>query len=214
MKTYFKPGCDLSAYNPQLVKASFELLKKVYPDIEMYHKCCKIDPDIEKALFVLVCPGCDRHLARVYPVKHETRLLWEIIDQITDFPFPDYHGAEMTLQDPCNYRKNPFILDTVRSLLQKMNIHLIENQNSRENALCCGVPFYPEKPLEAAQEHIRQWIVTMPRQQVATYCLSCANGVYYGGKTPRYLLDLLFDHPTIIKETDYVKFRNKKILRG
>ena len=49
----------------------------------------------------------------------EIEFVWEIIDRDSDFPFPDYHGEKMTIQDcwrACEKRK---VQDAIRSLNEK-----------------------------------------------------------------------------------------------
>jgi hypothetical protein len=39
----------------------------------------------------------------------------------------------------------------------------------------------------------------MPSNDVVVYCVSCIKSVYMGGKTPLYLVDLLFKEDTVPK---------------
>jgi hypothetical protein len=39
----------------------------------------------------------------------------------------------------------------------------------------------------------------MPLDEVAVYCVSCIKSVYIGGKSPQYLVDLLFAEETVPK---------------
>jgi hypothetical protein len=42
----------------------------------------------------------------------------------------------------------------------------------------------------------------MPVEDVVVYCVSCTKSVFIGGKTPHYLIDLLFNEVTIPKTLD------------
>ena len=42
----------------------------------------------------------------------------------------------------------------------------------------------------------------MPSEDVVVYCISCTKSVFIGGKTPHYLVDLLFNEETIPKTLD------------
>ena len=46
----------------------------------------------------------------------------------------------------------------------------------------------------------------MPCQDVVVYCVSCMKSMAVGGKTPHYLVDLLFDAPSIPGETDLDRY--------
>ena len=37
----------------------------------------------------------------------------------------------------------------------------------------------------------------MPCQDVAVYCVTCIKAMSFGGRTPRYILDLLFNEETV-----------------
>lgn len=39
----------------------------------------------------------------------------------------------------------------------------------------------------------------MPVNDVVVYCVSCTKSVFIGGKQPYYLVDLLFNEPTVPK---------------
>ena len=39
----------------------------------------------------------------------------------------------------------------------------------------------------------------MPADDVVVYCVSCSKAVFVGGKSPRYLIDLLFAEETLPK---------------
>ena len=44
----------------------------------------------------------------------------------------------------------------------------------------------------------------MPCEEVCVYCVSCVKSMHIGGKTPRHLVDLLFNEPTEIQTYDTV----------
>ena len=46
----------------------------------------------------------------------------------------------------------------------------------------------------------------MPCQDVVVYCVSCMKSMAVGGKTPHYLVDLLFDEPSLPGETDLDRY--------
>jgi len=102
----------------------------------------------------------------------------------------------MTIQDACPTREKPAVQDAIRILLQKMHITLVEAENSGKKAKCCGDNFYPQLPLVQVNELMKQRTAEMPLENVIVYCVSCIQSISIGGKTPRYLPDLLFNETT------------------
>ena len=65
--------------------------------------------------------------------------VWEIIDNDPDFPFPDYHGEKMTIQDCWLAVEKRHVQDAIRSLMRKMNIQVVELPENHEKTTFCGM---------------------------------------------------------------------------
>ena len=77
------------------------------------------------------CVTCYQQYKKLCPNAEPVFLLEKLLE--TDvFPFPDYHGIEMSIQDTCSARLDPKVLSVVRRLLERMNIRLSEPQKSFE----------------------------------------------------------------------------------
>lgn len=63
--------------------------------------------------------------------------LWEFLAESDFFPFPDYKGQKMTIIDACPTRNHMIVQKTIRTLLYRMNIQLIEPEKNT----CCGDSF-------------------------------------------------------------------------
>jgi Fe-S oxidoreductase len=48
--------------------------------------------------------------------------LWEILAENSAFPFPDYHGMEMSIHDACPTRDQARVHSAIRRLLEKMSM--------------------------------------------------------------------------------------------
>lgn len=195
MAAYFNPGCALSIYKPYMEERLLEYLNKNYGETKLHKVCCHHDPALEAgALIINVCAGCDRRFASLYEGV-STVSLWEVLDGL-DFPFPDYRGMRMSVQDACPVRAKPQVHRAVRSLLHKMNIEIVETERNRAHTVCCGDDFYPALPLEEVHARMKARAQAMPCEQVAVYCVSCIKAMHIGGRTPRYLVDLLYAEQT------------------
>ena len=137
-----------------------------------------------------VCAGCDRRFRSLYP-GITTISLWEVIDGLDSFQFPDYQGLQLTVHDACPVREKPQVHQAVRSLLKKINIEIIETEFHGSRSKCCGDDFYPTLPVEKIHEKMRERAAEMPCEDVCAYCVSCIEAMHIGGKAPRHLMDLL-----------------------
>lgn len=138
-----------------------------------------------------------------------------MIDEDTDFPFPDYGGEAITIQDCWVGFDKRKIQDAVRSLLKKMNFTIVELEENFEKTKFCGVNLlspclesnaklapkrYVEKfaymftPMEKDEqiEHFKKHCSKIKTKKVACYCKFCRDGLRMGGKEGLHMLELLF----------------------
>lgn len=134
-------------------------------------------------------------IQKICPDAEPVFLLEKLLE--TDiFPFPNYQGMEMSIQDTCSARLDPKVLSVVRRLLERMNIRLSEPLRSGNHSKCCGQKFYGKLPVEEVESLMVKRAGEMPCEEVVVYCASCITSMSVGGKRPRYLLDLLFGEAT------------------
>lgn len=207
-KLYFNPGCALSLYKPEKEHEIFAYLKRIFPAIQMHNICCHHNPQLPKGSVIInVCGGCNKRFKTLYD-GIETISLWEVIDKLENFPFPDYHGTEISIHDPCPVRGEPAIHQSIRSLLRKMNFRIAEAEAHGTSSICCGDGLYPACSMEELQKAMKKRADSMPAENVAVYCVSCIKSMTIGGKMPCYVIDLLFAEDTNPQETDTKKWHD------
>ncbi len=208
-KTFFNPGCALSLYKPEMENRILEYLNRSYRETTMHKVCCHHEPGLPKgSVIVNVCAGCDRRFSTLYE-GISTISLWEVLDQLDTFAFPDYDGIRMSVQDPCPVREKPQVHQAVRSLLGKMNIEVVETRLHGTRTVCCGDDLYPKLPMDQIHKQMKKRAEAMPCAEVCVYCVSCIKSMHIGGKQPRYLLDLLMNEPTDPQIYDTVKWHEQ-----
>ncbi|MFA5816869.1 MAG: hypothetical protein WC865_14755 [Bacteroidales bacterium] len=159
--------------------------------------CCKYEPQVSSLTEVInICPGCDKRYGNDYQ-NTTTISLWEILAGADFFPLPDYGGRVMTILDACPTREKVVVHQAIRTLLGKMDITIIEPDKTGTRSTCCGDSFYGVIPVGEVKKQMRKRTSEMPHQDVAVYCISCIKSVYIGGKSPHYLIDLLFGEETL-----------------
>jgi Fe-S oxidoreductase len=196
MRRLFAPGCALMLYNPDLASRLLEELRRHASVKGLHLTCCRHEPGYTRPTeLVNVCPGCDRRFRTLYPMT-STISLWELLEDCDWFPFPDYREETMTVLDACPVRDQDRVHRAVRAVLRKMYINVVEPEKTMSQSVCCGDSFYGTLPKDAVMEQIRTRVAQMPVDDVVVYCVSCIKAVAIGGKTPRYLVDLLYGHAT------------------
>lgn len=201
MKTVFAPGCALMIDRPRLGKELHTFLNREFGSIEEHLTCCRHEPHLPEGTQIInTCPGCDRRYRELYP-GITTLSLWEVLAENArmrgTFPFPDYGGKKMTILDACPTRDQARVHQAIRTLLQKMNIQVVEPARTGRNSVCCGDSFYGTLPVAQVKEGMKQRAAEMPLPDVVVYCVSCCKAMHIGGKKPRYLVDLLFATDTL-----------------
>ena len=197
MPYVFAPGCALALYKPHLAEKILKYLQEQLGDVPLYPGCCHDEVVLPAGTTIInCCPGCNRR----FPLKNpaiSTVSLWELIADRGGFPFPDYNGAAITIHDACPTRNVTSLHAAVRKLLDEMHLRVVEPTYTKTQQHCCGDSAYPAKPLAEVYAAMKQRADEMPEQDVCVYCVSCVNSMNVGGKSPRYLVDLLFQEPTI-----------------
>jgi hypothetical protein len=208
-KIYFNPGCALSIYKPDMEERILSFLNQNFGETQLHKICCHYNPQVELgSLIINVCAGCDRRFRSLYE-GIATVSLWEVIDGLTNFPYPDYKGRKLSVQDACPVREKPQVHRAIRSLLGKMNITIVETEFNGTRSICCGDDYYEKLPLEQVHLQMKKRAASMPCDEVCVYCISCIKSMYLGGKTPSYMLDLLMGEATQPQIYDTVEWHNQ-----
>ncbi|WP_419778495.1 heterodisulfide reductase-related iron-sulfur binding cluster [Maridesulfovibrio sp.] len=207
--SYFNPGCALSIYKPEMEKRILDFLNRNYKKTSLHKICCRHDPQLDKGSVIInVCAGCDKRFSGLYE-GISTISLWEVLDSLDSFEFPDYQGLKMSVHDACPVRGNTAVHQAVRNLLRKMNIEIIETKLHGSKSVCCGDDFYPKLPVEKVHQLMKKRADSMPCDDVCVYCVSCIKSLHIGGKTPRHLVDLLMNESTAPQEYDTIRWHEQ-----
>lgn len=208
MNYIFVPGCALMSYKPRLAELLKQWAERHYGKMTDLLTCCFNRPElVDGCCLVTPCTTCDQRYRKLYP-ECGIRFMLEDLADADDFPFPDYAGVTMSIQDTCSGRTDPRYLNTVRRLLQRMHIKLVEPAKSGPTGRCCGQILYGKQPLEKVELFMKSRASEMPCDEVVVYCASCIQAIHCGGRKPRYLLDLLFGESTDTRFRDIVEWNS------
>ncbi len=162
-----------------------------------------------------ICHNCSAILEETMP-RVRLKSIWELILSDAEFPYPDYGGGAVTVQDCWRARDRAEEQNTVRELLRRMRFEIRELPDNRENTDFCGVSLYrpsPKRNLEMAPKRfvtnaagkfiphskeeqtdlMRKYCRRLNGEKVAAYCHYCLEGLLLGGADARHLAALLFE---------------------
>lgn len=207
MSTIYFPSCNFTKASPEAAKRLRAYMQEKMP----VAGCCRVDktpyPAGDTALYF--CQACRETLE----AKENNQLLLENLfvwlDKQADFPWPDYRGLTVNVQDCWRDRGHPEIFQAVRSCLGKLGVTVVEMEENRENSVFCGnLHFEPKKPenvalvasrpgvplYEYTQEEQAQLFAEQVEKYTApltvTYCNRCTAGLLLGGGKAVHLMEL------------------------
>ena len=212
MTQYYYRGCKYLAHNPEGTERLFRYLKAHGVELS---GCCSSDcliPD-EKDTIIYQCPTCGLILNESAR-KKEMLSIYEYLLRQGDFPWPDYDGRRLTVQDCWRMRENRAYMESIRQVLKRMNITVLEIEQNFEKTDFCGRTLYqipspryeklaPKALVEKAiftpcseEEQImlmKENSLRYPTEEVACYCTGCLKGINDGGNKGVHVLDLVLE---------------------
>lgn len=212
----FMPGCALSSYSPNLVKEIYKHLRTVLPGINIIQQCCgqptktvgdnkrfdayykRFENDIsymDVDVVVNACENCNIILKENSPdIKAVT--LYEVLDKY-GIPKEKEHAyssiKSIALHDPCPTRNLDSLHQSVRNLLNLMDVNFEEFKHNRKKTECCGSGGMLEltNP-KLAIKQMKSRANQTKCENIITYCQSCSESMIRGGKNGMHILDLIF----------------------
>ena len=137
MSKVFLPGCKVKAkfkYQSDKLQAYLEQKEGVQTVGCCKAFCSQVAPT---DIAVVICNNCAA-IMEESSVVSQIEFVWNIIDNDPEFPFPDYHGERIVVQDCWRAYEKRYVQDAVRSLMRKMNIVPVELPNNYEKSDFCG----------------------------------------------------------------------------
>ena len=215
MANVYFPSCKFKVGYPETSKQLAEYINNRYGMV--ITGCCRGNLQLlkEEDTAVCICNTCSAFCDESSKAR-DVVSVWEIMVKDEKFPFLDYKGEEITLQDCWRAYDKRSEQDAVRELMRKMNIHVVELPENYEKTRFCGtsvlqIPpayygkFAPKRFGKDAPNHFFQpysdedsikrmqvHCADITTEKVACYCVGCANGINLGGKKAVHVMELLF----------------------
>ena len=216
IQTYLKEHYAIPSIRCCVPQYQLKKLEEAVP--EPYRAQWRTLPDFQpftpEHTMIYLCHNCRNIFLEQHP-EVPAKSLWELLLEDEAFPFPDYHGETMAVQDCWRSNDNRIEQDAVRALLKKMNINVVELPENHEKTDFCGYSLYQSQPArnaklaphryvelakgkfephteEEKKQLMEAYCRTIPTDKVVAYCHYCVDGLKLGGKDGIHLAELLF----------------------
>ena len=233
----FFPGCQISATMPEAVKKAYEYLnEKLDNGVSMRLGCCGAPAywsgQQEKFLneldilrqdwlsagcptIVTSCPSCHKLLREFLP-EAKYISFWEIVSQYGLPKETVQQNAEFAVFDPCAARNAEEVCDSVRDVLTQAGCSIIELEDNRETAKCCGHGGLIKRADPELASAFAKSCTEENEADYVTYCVNCRDVFLMEGKQTKHIFEVLFNLPTpsVEEVADLSKRRdNRRVLR-
>ncbi|NOX32795.1 MAG: hypothetical protein GXP56_03515 [Deltaproteobacteria bacterium] len=210
--TVFFPGCTLAGTRPANTLNTFEYLKKQVENTGIVLDCCtKVSHDLGRQDYfnemffemksflikhkiktiIVACPNCHK-IFNTYGKEFKVETVYDIISR---FGFDDTRkiSGQITIHDPCPMRFEKSIQDSVRSVLRKKGLEIVDTPHQKSKTFCCGEggsvacvsPGF-------AQTWKRKRVNEASPHKIVSYCAGCVN-LLSKSSDAFHVLDLVFD---------------------
>ena len=204
---YF-PSCNFTAASPAAAKKLRGYLSGKMP----VAGCCRTDkrPLTQADTAIYFCQACRETLEARQENRPAVENLFVYMERQGDFPWPDYAGLTVHVQDCWRDRQHPEVFRAVRAALAKMHVQVVELAENRERSTFCGsLHFEPQKPenqallaqypgtplyqlpQEAQAALMREQVEKYTCPLAVTYCNRCTAGIAAGGGRAVHLVELM-----------------------
>jgi Fe-S oxidoreductase len=228
----FWPGCAILSLGSEITEKTYNLLKTKIPELSYSTFCCgkpsshiyngkdfkkrmdfikkNLKENGTKKIYTL-CPNCYVTLSEFSGIQVQSA--WSLIDEC--LPNEKYNmlkGVKMSLHDPCPIVKDLESADSVRSILNKMGVEILEFKNNRNKTICCGkkdmlMAIYPEKGKKLFDIRASQ----APSKDIVTYCASCVDTFRDNSFNANHILELLWQ--TEAKSSWLNRYKTVKVIK-
>lgn len=179
--------------------------------------CCRPTQNLLKEgdLVLHNCTSCNLITLEASP-RADQMSVYEYLLNEASFPWPDFHGEEITVQDCWRARNNMNEMKAVRECLKRMNMVPVELENNYEKTAFDGPFLYtpvsqanlkiaPKTYGKIAEEItplpkediagiMKEWVKQYTTERTAVYCNACLRGIEMTDAKGVHLLSLMIEN--------------------
>lgn len=211
---FFFPGCNLSAYSPDLVIKTYAHLQDNLPGTGIILGCCggpshdigdqsrfqdmleKVTSEMETAgtsELIVACPHC-YHTFKENAPYIQLRSVYEVM---AEHGLPErakaQNGRAFAIHDSCQTRYESKIQDSARAIVKELGYKIEEMEFSKDMTRCCGMGgMAAYVDFKLANKITNRRAKETPLNMLS-YCASCRDAFALVGKASLHVLDLVFN---------------------
>lgn len=208
----FFPGCQLSSSYSKYVKETYNYLRNnLDGGVGLYLNCCgapgewagRMDlfkdsldniledwKEMDKPIVILACSTC-YYIFNEYLPEIEIVSLWKIFSE-KGLPNNKKIYKKLVVHDSCTARDYSNIYESIRRIMETLEVETIEPKYTKEYTQCCGyggLSYFANKEFseKATKERIEE-----KDEDYLAYCAMCRDLFASNGKKTLHILDLIF----------------------
>ena len=135
---HYMPGCDVAKNHPREIKAiqNYMVEKKQ----AVIDRCCRVSNKLLETGDIIInnCTLCELMLRETHP-NNQIISLYEYVLSDPEFPWADFEGLCLTVQDCWRTRNNRQMQDAIRECLVRMHVQIIETEENYEKTKFDGM---------------------------------------------------------------------------
>lgn len=216
MNEIFFPSCNFTVAS----RKAADKLEEYMAERMGVARCCRQRQDMDtSATAIYFCQACRETIEGTWPgMAAKNLFVW--LNAKKDFPWPDYGGLKVSIQDCWRDREHREIHRAVRSALRKMGVEYVELKVNRSKADYCGnIHFEPTseeyRAIRALHPKTRLSHLSQEEQAVIfreqaakhgglpalCYCNRCKSCLELGGGKAVHLMELVMGTYEIEEES-------------
>ncbi|MDO4499746.1 MAG: hypothetical protein Q4B60_00560 [Erysipelotrichaceae bacterium] len=206
---YYLPSCKIKSTFPDISNKIQDYLENKGVKVL---SCCKlVNLNFNEEDIVLNnCVSCSIIMDERFPNVNQMSIYEYLLKQ-EDFKWPDLNGTKYVIQDCIRSNHKPNVQEAIRLCLNKMNIEVIESNDTNFDG-AFKYKTIPPKTLDAAPVYYKnyqkqQTILTdeeiaakmseqlseYPTDNIIVYCNSCYSGLKMVDENCKHILEIIFN---------------------
>ncbi|MCP1102088.1 NADPH-dependent glutamate synthase beta subunit-like oxidoreductase [Aequitasia blattaphilus] len=212
-KVLFFPGCQLTASEPDLVKAIYQdLCGRIPEGVGLFLSCCGIlgkwagDKEVfekvksqvvrgweelGKPKILTACPTCNETFKKEYGMEVES--LFEILKECQS---KEQEKKRMVLHHACGARYDGEMKESVLQLANNCQLEITGRDDLQEESPCCGYGGLASIADEDVADHITEVSLEQLSGEeelpILTYCVNCRDRFLKKGRESWHILEVFY----------------------
>lgn len=208
----FFPGCQSSAIAPATVRAAYEdLCARLEGGVALMLGCCGaicdwagryemygqqfefIENELAKLGYptvIAACPSCKKELSGHENI--EIVGIWDVLQEIGLPKEAKLLERCAALHDSCGARGDAETQRSVRAILERLGVSILETEYSGDRSPCCGYGGLTSYTNRELAHELAEKCLERSDAPYVSYCMACRDRFAREGRESRHILELVY----------------------